>query len=430
MTVSFKQLTIYSICLYCMLMVSSCKKDERMFSSLPPEETGIFFANTITETEELNINQYLYAHNGGGVAIGDINNDGLPDIYLTANQLANKLYLNKGNLKFEDITDRAGVSGSYGPSNWTTGVVMADVNGDGRLDIYVSEVSHYRSFEGVNQLYINNGDLTFTESAEEYGLALKSYSQHATFFDYDLDGDLDMYQLNHSVHNPDVYIHASLRSKRDSLAGDRLFRNDNGKFTDVSDAAGIYGGATGYGLAVAIGDIDNNGCPDIYVSNDFHENDYVYYNNCDGTFREDVRGTLGHCSTFSMGNDIADFNNDGWLDIFTLDMKPADEVIRKSSAGPDPYDIFNYKLGFGYFYQYPRNMLHLNRGNLFEKNVQFSEVGQFSGVDATDWSWSVLMADLDNDGWKDIFITNGIARRPIDLDYINFTYNDDVHKNI
>lgn len=420
---------VYILNAVVIMLAAGCNRDQKLFTTLPDKETGILFSNDITETEEFNINQYLYAHNGGGVAIGDINNDGLPDIYFTANQLPNRLYLNKGNFKFEDITEKAGVAGITGKTKWTTGVVMADVNGDGLLDIYVSQVANYRTFDGTNELFINNGNLTFTERANEFGLDLKSYSQQAAFFDYDRDGDLDMYQLNHAVHNPDVYIRAELRSRRDSLAGDKLFRNDNGIFHDVSEAAGIYGGATGYGLAVGIGDIDNNGWPDIYVSNDFHENDYVYYNNCDGTFRESINGTLGHCSTFSMGNDIADINNDGLLDIITLDMKPEDEVIRKKSAGPDPYDIYYYKLSFGYYYQYPRNMLHLNRGNLFEYNVQFSEVGQQAGVDATDWSWSALLADFDNDGKKDIVITNGIIRRPIDLDYINFTYNDDVHKN-
>ncbi|WPP51668.1 VCBS repeat-containing protein [Catalinimonas niigatensis] len=413
------------LCLFC-----GCESEPKLFSSLAAEKTGITFINQLTETEEININEYLYAHNGGGVAIGDINNDGLPDIYFTANRLPNRLYLNKGDMIFEDITEQAGVAGLYGPDHWTTGVVMADVNGDGWLDIYVSQVSQYNFFKGHNQLFINNGaqpdrQITFTEKAQEYGLAIKGYAQQAAFFDYDGDGDLDMYQLRHAVHNPDVYIKAVLRTRRDSLAGDQLFKNENGKFQDVSEEAGIYGAALGYGLAVAIGDLDNNGCPDIYVSNDFHENDYVYYNNCDGTFREDIKGTLGHSSTFSMGSDIADFNNDGLLDILTLDMKPEDEVIKKKSAGPDPYDIYAYKLGFGYYYQYPRNMLHLNRGNLFEGNVQFSEIGQLAGVDATDWSWSALMADLDNDGWKDIYITNGILRRPIDLDYINYTYDQE-----
>ncbi len=413
-----------------MAWLTGCREEGPLFTEMPPTETGIDFANHLTESEDLNINQYLYAHNGGGVAIGDIDNDGLPDIYFTSNQLANRLYRNLGDFRFEDITETAGVGGTTGERHWKTGVVMADVNGDGYLDIYVSQVARYRGFDGTNQLFINNGDGTFTDRAAAFGLDLESYSQQAAFFDYDLDGDLDLYQLNHSVHNPDVYIHAEKRNTRDPLAGDRLFRNNDGVFVDVSDSAGIYGGATGYGLAVGIGDIDQNGCPDIYVSNDFHENDYVYYNNCDGTFREDVKGTLGHSSTFSMGNDIADVNNDGRLDILTLDMMPEDEVIRKKSAGPDPYNIYDYKLNFGYFYQSPRNMLQVNRGNLFADNVQFSEVGQLAGIHATDWSWAGLLADLDNDGWKDVFIANGIVKRPIDLDYINFTYDEEVQQTV
>lgn len=378
----------------------------------------------------MNINQYLYAHNGGGVAIGDINQDGLPDIYFTANQQPNKLYLNKGNFVFEDITEKAHVEGLSGTSSWKTGVVMVDINHDGWLDIYVSQMSNYKSFTGRNQLYINNGDLTFTDKAKDYHLDFESYSQQAAFFDYDLDGDLDMFQLNHSVRNPEAYGKSVLRYKRDSLAGDRLLRNVDGVFEDVSERSGIRDGVIGYGLAVSVADIDNNGCPDIFVSNDFHENDYVYYNNCDGTFREDIQGTLTHTSAFSMGNDIADINNDGWLDIISVDMKPEDEILRKQSAGTDPLDIFNYKLSYGYYYQYPRNMLQLNRGKLFGQDVQFSEIGQLAGVEATDWSWSALLLDLDNDGWKDIYITNGIWRRPIDLDYVNFTYNEEASRNM
>ncbi len=423
-------LRIYFLFIVLSLLSASCEKaTNTRFKSLASSQTNVDFNNTFTETEALNINEYLYAYNGGGVAIGDINNDDLPDIYFTASQLSNKLYLNKGNFQFEDITESANVAGLFGEDKWTTGATMSDVNDDGFLDIYVSQISGYKQLKGRNQLFINNGDLTFSEQAAEFGLDVSSYAQQAAFFDYDLDGDLDMYQLNHSVHNPDTYQKATIRLKRDRLAGDRLFRNDNGQFKDVSSEAGIYGGTVGYGLAVSIGDIDDNGCPDVYVSNDFHENDYVYYNNCDGTFREDIRGTLSQSSTFSMGNDMADFNNDGWLDIMTLDMKPYDESIKKQSAGTDPYNIYEYKLNFGYHYQYSRNMLQLNQGNLFAENVQFSEIGQLAGVSATDWSWSTLFADLDNDGWKDIFITNGIVRRPNDLDYINYTSSEEVQKN-
>jgi len=409
--------------------VYGCTEKPQLFTALASEQTHIYFTNTVTETDEFNINQYLYALNGGGVGIGDINNDGLPDIYFTANQETNKLYLNKGNFKFEDITESAGVAGLIGQNNWTTGVAVVDIDQDGWLDIYVNQVSDNKTFQGQNQLFVNNGDNTFTERAQQYGLALKGYSQQAAFFDYDLDGDLDMYQLNHSVHELDVYVKAENRIKRDSLAGDRLFRNDGEKFTDVSEIAGIYGGATGYGLAVAVADLDGNGCPDIYVSNDFHDNDYVYYNQCNGTFKEDVENTMGHTSYFSMGSDVADLNNDGLLDIMTLDMKPEDEVIRKSSAGTDAYGIYEFKKSFGFQDQYPRNMIQLNRGNLFGKHAQFSEMAQMAGVDATDWSWSVLLADFDNDGLKDIHITNGILRRPNNLDYINFTYNIEASKN-
>lgn len=418
---------IMTILLFYGLM--ACKDRPKLFTSLPTDHTRIEFENTVTETDELNINNYLYAHNGGGVGIGDFNNDGLPDIYFTANQTSNRLFLNKGNFVFEDITESAGVAGLVGPNNWTTGVTVVDIDQDGWLDIYVNLVSDGKTFEGQNQLFVNNGDNTFTDKAAQYGLALEGYSQQAVFFDYDLDGDLDMYQLNHSVHELDVYVKAENRSKRDNLAGDRLFRNEGNKFTDVSEIAGIYGGATGYGLSVVVSDLDDNGCPDIYVSNDFHDNDYLYFNQCDGTFHEDVANTMGHTSTFSMGSDIADMNNDGSLDIMTLDMKPEDEIIRKSSAGADPYDIYKYKKSFGFQDQYPRNMLQLNQGNLFGKNAQFSEVGQMAGIEATDWSWSVLLCDFDNDGLNDIHITNGILRRPNDLDYINYTYNTEAVKN-
>ncbi len=411
-----------------------------LFESLNPAQTGVHFENTLSDTGRLNIIQYLYYYNGGGVAVGDVDGDGKPDIYFTSNQGENKLYLNKGNFQFEDVTLKAGVAGK---GDWKTGVTMADVDGDGWLDIYVCHVSGYKGLQGKNELFINNHDGTFTDKAPEYGLDAAGFCTQAVFFDYDGDGDLDMYLLRHSVHSARSYRPVSARNDPDSLSGDILFRNDNGHFTDVSAQAGIKDGSLGYGLGVAVGDINGDGLPDIYVGNDFHDNDYLYYNNGDGTFTEGIEQSMGHCSNFSMGNDLADFNNDGMLDLLGLDMKPPDETVLKASGGPDNYTIFNYKhTDFGYYYQYPRNMLQLNRGVLFtgEKNAakgqkqkaraaQFSEIGQYAGVAATDWSWSALFADLDNDGWKDLYITNGIWRRLNDLDFVRFKSNASVQKN-
>ena len=404
-------------------------KNGTLFHNLSPEETGILFSNDIVETEDFNILEYLYMYNGGGISIGDINNDGLPDIFFTANQNEDRLYLNKGHLQFEDITGQAGVGGEVGDKNWTTGTTMVDINSDGWMDIYVCQVYGYKNLTGENKLYINNKDGTFTNKAREYGLEAKSYAQQSAFFDYDQDGDLDMFLLNFAVHTPDSYKSGALRSQRDQLSGDRLYRNDNSKFVDISEEAGIFGGAMGYGLALGIADINNDGFPDIYVSNDFHENDYLYYNQGDGTFKEDISASMGHTSTFSMGNDIGDINNDGWHDVITLDMKPADEKIFKTLVGVDPYDVYQLKVGFGYHDQYPRNMLQLNQGNLFENISSFSEVGEYYGISNTDWSWGALLADFDLDGNKDLFITNGIPHRPNDLDFIKYTSNENQKNN-
>lgn len=396
-----------------LLLCSCAEKKEALFTSLAAEKTGVDFVNRIEDTDTLNILDYLYYYNGGGVAIADFNNDGMADIYFTSNQESNKLYLNKGNLKFEDITDKAGVAGK---GNWKTGVTVADVNGDGFMDIYVSEVGKYKSFRGRNELFINNGNLTFTEKAAEYGLDAEGFNTQAVFFDYDHDNDLDMFLVNHSVHSSDTYVNIEARKRKNEVSGDKLFRNDGNHFIEVTEQAGIYSSIIGYGLNVMAGDLNNDGWDDLYVSNDFHENDYYYVNQHDGTFNEMNAQAFGHESRFSMGSDIADLNNDGWLDIVTLDMLPPDEKVLKASASDDPAEIFDYKLSYGYHYQYSRNCLQLNTGG----GTRFSDIGLYAGIAATDWSWGSLAADFDNDGIKDLFISNGILRRPNDMDYIKY----------
>jgi len=409
--------------LFILLLIGCTKKPAdqlRLFSELSSEETGIEFRNDLTENE-FNLMDYMYFYNGGGVSIGDINNDGLKDIFFTANQLPNRLYLNKGGLQFEEITEKAGVSAING---WTTGTTMADVNGDGYLDIYVCQLGNYLHLTGKNQLYINNHNGTFTESASEYGLDFSGYSTQALFFDYDNDNDLDLYLLNHAVHTDRVYKEASVRNNIDSLAGDRLYRNEltessKPTFIEVTQEAGIFSSQIGYGLGVAAGDVNLDGFIDLYISNDFHENDYLYLNLGDGTFKESLEESMGHSSRYSMGNDMADINNDGLPDIITLDMLPRDESILKKSVGEDSYDVYEIKLNKGYHHQFVRNTLQLNRGN-----NKFSDIALMTGIYATDWSWASLICDLDNDGKKDIYISNGIFKRPNDLDYVNYHSNN------
>jgi len=392
------------------------KTELTLFELLPPSTTGVTFMNAVPEQDTaLNIINFLNYYNGGGVAVGDVDGDGLPDLYFTSNLGPNRLYRNKGNYQFEDITERAGVAD---PEGWKTGVTMADVNGDGRLDIYVSAMS-YLTLHGHNVLYINNGDGTFTDRTKEYGLDFAGYSTQAVFFDYDGDGDLDMYLLNYSAHSERGRSTHPQREPRHPRAGDRLFRNDGGHFVDVSDQAHIYGGVEGYGLGVVASDLNGDGCPDLYVANDFQEDDFLYINNCDGTFTESIATAVGHTSHASMGVDAADFNNDGRPDLMVLDMLPEREDILKTSANADEFPIELLKLQAGYHPQYARNTLQLNRGPRGPRGaVRFSEIGYLAGVYATDWSWAPLFADLDNDGNKDLFVTNGIYRRPNDLDYL------------
>ena len=403
---------------FALLATLSCKRKDgsTLFTSLPPSSTGIEFENRLTETEAFNIIEYLYFNNGAGVAAGDINNDGLVDLYFSANQIGNSLYLNKGGLKFEDITEQAGVMGD---GDWSTGVTMADVNGDGLLDIHVCNVGAYKGLTGHNQLFINQGDLTFKEESAAYGLEFTGFSTQAAFFDYDLDGDLDMYLLNHSVHSSRTYGMSDLRNEEDLRAGDRLYRNDateTGRvFHDISAEAGIYRSHIGYGLGVNTSDINNDGYPDIYISNDFHENDYLYINMGDGTFSEQLTEMIAHTSRSSMGNDVADINNDGLADIMVLDMLPDNQQILKQSGTEDELELFRMKLEAGYAHQYVHNTLQLNLGN-----GKFSEIARLAGVHSTDWSWSALFCDLDNDGWKDLFVTSGVYRRPNDLDYVKY----------
>jgi len=410
--------------IFLLILVIGCKQNSReLFLKRLPSETGIAFENTLTESKDLSILDYLYYYNGGGVAIGDINNDSLPDIYFSGNQVKNKLYLNKGNLHFEDITEKAGVEGN---SSWNTGAIMGDVNGDGLLDIYVCAVVGLNGFNGHNELFINQGNSTFKESASDYGLDFESYSSSAAFLDYDLDGDLDIYLLNHAVHTQDSYGTADLRYKRNYETGDKLLRNDNGQFTEVSEEAGIYGGINSYGLGIAVSDFNQDGYPDLYIGNDFHEDDYYYLNNGDGTFKESLREYFGHTSRFSMGSDVADINHDGLPDLISLDMLAENEKVLKSSEGDDDIQIHKLKTGkFGYHNQYTRNMLYIN-----QPNGMFMETALLSGVAATDWSWSALFGDYNQDGEQDIYISNGIPKRPNDLDYINYISNENIKQKI
>lgn len=410
----------------------SCQPSENtpLFTLPDPQITGLDFVNVLEETDSFNIIQYLYFYNGAGLGAGDLNGDDLPDLVFNANQSHPKIYLNtsSGDLHFEDISADLQLDTIQG---WGTGIAMADVNGDGLLDIYLTQVGNYKNFKGHNRLLIHQGveagKPTFKDETEVYGLSFSGLSTQAAFFDYDLDGDLDMYLLNHSTHRTSNYGRSDLREELDTINGDRLYRNDldlaapekKVGFTNVTQSTGIYASQIGYGLGVAISDLDNNGYPDIYIGNDFHENDYLYWND-GGKFSEGITKAVSQTSQFSMGVDIADVNNDGYTDIFTLDMMPEEEDIRKRSVGYDPYNIFLFKKSYGYHDQFPHNHLQINNA---QSRPTFSELSAFAGIESTDWSWSCLWQDYDNDGDKDLFVSNGIVRRPNDLDYLNYIAN-------
>lgn len=398
-----------------------------LFTLLPSTETGIDFSNTLTEGPNTNILVYEYFYNGGGVAAGDINNDGLIDLYFTSNMGDNKLYLNEGSMKFKDITQQAGAGGRSGP--WKTGVSMADINGDGLLDIHVSYSGMLPDEKRNDQLFINEGPDEsglphFNDMIREYGLANSAFTNQVYFFDYDLDGDLDALQLNHNPKAMPILNEvgtASTLKQVDPFVGIKLFRQNNNKFEDVTTKSGISSSALTYGLGAGISDINNDGWPDIYVSNDYAVPDYLYINNKNGTFNNKLNESVGHNSQFSMGNAVEDVNNDGLMDIYTLDMLPEDNRRQKILLAPDNYGKFDFNVQVGFHYQYMRNMLQLNNGN-----NTFSEVGQLAGISNTDWSWSPLFADFDNDGWKDLVVTNGYFRDYTNLDFIK--YMDDFVK--
>ena len=396
-------------------------QQETLFKLLPSEQTHIDFSNTLTEGLNTNVLIYQYFYNGGGVAIGDLNGDGLEDVYFTGNMTDNKLYLNQGLMQFNDITTQAGVAGRPGP--WKTGVTMADVNGDGKLDIYVCYSGKLDEAKRVNQLFINqgndhNGIPQFKDMTAQFGLDFPSFSTQAYFFDYDKDGDLDLLLVNHNIERISILDDASvkqLNAQRDDQAGIKLLKNNNGKFKDVSKQSGIANSALSYGLAAGIADVNGDGWPDIYISNDYSVPDRLYINNGKGGFTDQLKQQMGHTSFYSMGNNIADINNDNLPDIFTLDMLPEDNKRQKLLFGADNYEAFDLNVRVGFYYQYMRNMLQLNNGN-----KTFSEIGQLAGISNTDWSWAPLFADYDNDGWKDLFVSNGYTRDYTNMDFLKY----------
>lgn len=425
---------IYSIIVLGWLF--SCKSEngdqnsgEKLFQLVSSEDSGFDFVNRIENERDFNIFTYRNFYNGGAVGIADINNDGLADIYMSANKEKNRLYLNQGNFKFKDITELAGVGGER---TWSTGIAMVDINADGWIDIYVCNAGNVAGDDHRNELFINNGDLTFTEKAAEYGLDDNGFTTHAAFFDYDSDGDLDAYILNNSfipVNSLDYSNQRMVRSKDWGLpdvykgGGDKLMRNDNGKFVDVSEEAGIFGSLIAFGMGVTVGDVNQDMLPDIYISNDFYECDYLYINQGDGTFKESLRDYIQHLSMSSMGADLADINNDGLADIFVTDMLPEEDERLKNTSEFETYDVVDLKKELDFYNQYMQNALHLNNGD-----DTFSEIAFYSGVAQTDWSWGALLLDMDNDGYRDVYVSNGIYHDLTDMDFMDFFANEIVQE--
>lgn len=410
----YLQLCAAFIITYCMLLQSCKEGNKSLFTKLSESHTGIEFKNILKENETANVLNYTYFYNGGGIAIGDINNDDLPDVLFTGNMVGNRLYLNKGDLLFEDITAKSKVAEKQG---WCTGAVMVDINNDGWLDIYICRSADTDPVRRRNLLFINNHDLTFIESAQQYGLAEDGYSTQASFFDYDKDGDLDMFVANHSL-NQYAFAgaeNANLRSVYNTAFASKLYRNDNGRFSDVSKEAGIISNVLSFGLNAMVADYNNDGWDDIYVDNDFNETDYLFINQQNGRFKEDISNCMDVVSLYSMGSDAADYNNDGLTDLVTLDMQPEDNHMQKIHSGAENFTKFQLLFNSGFFYQYSRNMLHTNNGD-----GTFSETGQLAGISNTDWSWAALFCDFDNDGDKDLFVSNGYEKDYTDMDMIKY----------
>lgn len=394
-----------------------------LFSLVDNEISGFDFENRLSYSKDFNVYKYRNFYNGGGVSVGDVNNDGLPDIYMTSNMEANQLYINKGDLKFQKVTEKAGVAGTKA---WSSGCTMIDINGDGHQDIYVCNSGDIAGDNKENELFINNGDGTFSEQAKDYGLNDRGFSTHASFFDYDKDGDLDVYLLNNSFKAIGSFnLKLNQRDTRDELGGDKLLRNDDGVFVDVSEESGIYGSVIGFGLGISVGDVNNDDWEDIFVSNDFFERDYLYINQKDGTFKEDLTNEIKSISGASMGADIGDINNDGHQDIFVTEMLPDDPERLKSVTTFEDWNKYQANVKNGYHHQFTRNTLHLNNGN-----SSFSEIGRYAGVEASDWSWGALLFDMDNDGLKDLFVANGIYQDLTDQDYLKYIANEQVMKSI